>query len=957
MASSTVTLLNGLISVTLTATSSRSGNTVSTSASWSISGSGATTSVSGYVYINNQSVGTVSSSGGSKSLYIQSTTSAQTIPCKVVFYVEARKSGTGGWVDSRNVTVNANSQTIPAYVPSTPTIYYDGNGGTGAPTGGTTWASGTNFTVTSTVPTRTGYSFQGWQYTYGGVTYIVASGGSIPSSRRQTMTLYAYWQSQYEDVTGWAISPQRTGNNFWLGAAARILLVDDSVDGSYHLIAEYSFYQFATSVTESLNIYKYIPPNCPAITGSNVYYFNDIPYQREDIYVSGSASVKGSTLYEDLGWFGYNETVYSSEFYCMWHGDSYGWLSSNIAQAHYTTPPDPNTTKVVMYDAAGGTGAPADAQWIVNTNFTVSSTVPTRSPYTFDGWTYNYNGTEYTVAAGGTIPAARQSNLTLYAIWYKVPKDDWIIAVGDNFSTYPKYSYKLWHSGKLEYMIQASYASANRTGTTTGYYARDYRDDTFTYPVMGNTTWSDDLPKFKNDELPYLLKCHNQSSSSYYYIQEQANNMTAGTFTLRQWAPRGVNPLPARYITAVIAGNCGNLARTNGGDAIGSEYVVSFSAGTEGNLTTYDMPMVIIDQQTATLSDNSTKDVLIVQCKYAYPVDIEFSPSQALLYAIDGLPAGTYYVTLLGDISTYLAAGNYQFTLTEPLPAGGQMCGFLVNNTNVGITTYSSQYSTTAIETCTVTSGSSGTFLGSYNNNVGIFVPSSGIPETPQTVTINGIQYSYYGLNTTGRCNFGNNRFLHSPIRQFINATGYNWWHPKTVFDRPPSYANKLGFLGGLDSSFTKYIIPIRRVTTLNHTTDGWTEENPNPDITYDQVSLLAPVEYYFSNNANYGGDPIEGTASPYWQEKSGLSSPAGWGSYITENWFIPYVNNITQGTKTWMRSPYLVGGHNTAFLGWSTGSGKGGYGSAAGPAKATSSIAPMFAVDPKWLDQFLINS
>ena len=42
------------------------------------------------------------------------------------------------------------------------------------------------------------------------------------------------------------------------------------------------------------------------------------------------------------------------------------------------------------------------------------------------------------------------------------------------------------------------------------------------------------------------------------YIQEYASNLTNGTFTLRQWAPRGVNPLPARYITATIAGWCGN---------------------------------------------------------------------------------------------------------------------------------------------------------------------------------------------------------------------------------------------------------------------------------------------------------------------------------------------------------------------------------------------------------------
>ena len=100
-----------------------------------------------------------------------------------------------------------------------------------------------------------------------------------------------------------------------------------------------------------------------------------------------------------------------------------------------------------------------------------------------------------------------------------------------------------------------------RTDGTTDYVTYDNTTaDSFKFSTDGGTTWSDNIPRFKNDQLPYLLKCQNQSSSSYYYIQEYTNNLTNGTFTLRQWAPRGVNPLPARYITATVAGWCGNQA-------------------------------------------------------------------------------------------------------------------------------------------------------------------------------------------------------------------------------------------------------------------------------------------------------------------------------------------------------------------------------------------------------------
>ena len=74
-------------------------------------------------------------------------------------------------------------------------------------------------------------------------------------------------------------------------------------------------------------------------------------------------------------------------------------------------------TYTISYNANGGTGAP-DAQTKTHgTALTLSSTKPTRTGYTFQGWSTSSTATTATYAAGGTFPAATNANTTLYAVW------------------------------------------------------------------------------------------------------------------------------------------------------------------------------------------------------------------------------------------------------------------------------------------------------------------------------------------------------------------------------------------------------------------------------------------------------------------------------------------------------------------------------------------------------------
>ena len=76
-------------------------------------------------------------------------------------------------------------------------------------------------------------------------------------------------------------------------------------------------------------------------------------------------------------------------------------------------------TATVHYDANGGTGAPADQTASVNPDyntktFTVSNTVPTRTNYRFEGW--SYGGNTYHGGDTVTVPA-NAPTANLVAIW------------------------------------------------------------------------------------------------------------------------------------------------------------------------------------------------------------------------------------------------------------------------------------------------------------------------------------------------------------------------------------------------------------------------------------------------------------------------------------------------------------------------------------------------------------
>ncbi len=104
-------------------------------------------------------------------------------------------------------------------------------------------------------------------------------------------------------------------------------------------------------------------------------------------------------------------------------------------------------TYTVSYNANGGSGAPSSQTKTHGTTLTLSSTVPTRSGYTFLGWSTSSTATSATYAAGGSYTS--NSAATLYAVWSQASFVQTIMARYQNADgTWG--SYETVHSAALE---------------------------------------------------------------------------------------------------------------------------------------------------------------------------------------------------------------------------------------------------------------------------------------------------------------------------------------------------------------------------------------------------------------------------------------------------------------------------------------------------------------------------
>ncbi len=288
------------------------------------------------------------------------------------------------------------------------------------------------------------------------------------------------------------------------------------------------------------------------------------------------------------------------------------------------------------------------------------------------------------------------------------------------------------------------------------------------------------------------------------------------------------------------------------------------------SLVTSDVVFDVIGIDHDTPSDAQFVHSLTLGMHDLYSSSVQFDATEALFYCDAQLEAGTYNFTLLsGYDATYGGGKTYQFTIANPVPAGGVIMfpwGYQVQASTVKVSTYSSRESTSAIESVSVTEGTGGTALSSIGT-----------------------------CNHTHRIRYGSNNYAESAIRQWMNtdkARG-TFWVPKTKFDRPPSWNASLdGFLYGLDKSFVEAVGKVKKLTANNTITDNTVASFVETD---EAFFLFSNDELYFpTENGVDQGEPYD----YYKNYSTNASASSGADANRTK-----YRNG--SATYYWMRSPH----------------------------------------------------
>lgn len=306
------------------------------------------------------------------------------------------------------------------------TFTYNANGGANGPAVVTGLNVGGFVTVSNTAPTRTGYSFLGWNSNMAG-TGTDYSAGTQYLMGASNAIIYAKWQGDPFTLTyntnGGTTTQSPTSEGRTAGSTENISTTLPTRTG-------YTFTGWTTALNGTGTSYS--AGSSLTMPGSNVTLYAQWAAATSTVTynANGGSGAPGSTSAA----FGSTVTVSSAVptragfTFIGWKEDA-GARQSSYASADTFTMPAISITLyaqwaavnyLLSYDANGGSGQPLSQSIAYDpaatANATVSSTLPTRSGYDFLGWNTEANGGGTVRAASATfaMPAA---NVTLYAQW------------------------------------------------------------------------------------------------------------------------------------------------------------------------------------------------------------------------------------------------------------------------------------------------------------------------------------------------------------------------------------------------------------------------------------------------------------------------------------------------------------------------------------------------------------
>lgn len=162
------------------------------------------------------------------------------------------------------------------------TITYNANGGSGAPASQTKWY-GTSLKLSTTKPTRTGYTFKGWGTSSSTTTVSYASGATYTAN--SAATLYAIWTANSYKITfnanGGTGGP--TSQTKYYGTTLKLSTSEPTRDG-------YNFLGWSTSATAKNPLYS-AGANYTANSGCTLYAVWETAYSAPSV-ISNSLQVE-----------------------------------------------------------------------------------------------------------------------------------------------------------------------------------------------------------------------------------------------------------------------------------------------------------------------------------------------------------------------------------------------------------------------------------------------------------------------------------------------------------------------------------------------------------------------------------------------------------------------------------------------------------------------------------------
>ncbi len=291
------------------------------------------------------------------------------------------------------------------------TISYDANGGWNAPSSQTK-VHGTNLTLTTDKPTRSGYTFLGWGTSTGdtSVNYEPGSTYSTDASK----TLYAIWKKDYN----WApvsenlcfyIRNKATGG--WLHPA-------NMNPSSGNRIGEWNvkYDAMKVSVVEDNRGYEIWFPGVTTdyLIGVTM---SIIPTDSEVYFQADNHTTWQAWRFEEISSGQYViRNMYNSDYCLTGKGiGEYSKVEKYTGESNQIWILEPYETFKITYNANGGTGAPEPVTKLCGNDVNLSTVKPTRSGYTFLGWGTSASDTTVDYAPGTRY--YKDESITLYAIW------------------------------------------------------------------------------------------------------------------------------------------------------------------------------------------------------------------------------------------------------------------------------------------------------------------------------------------------------------------------------------------------------------------------------------------------------------------------------------------------------------------------------------------------------------